>query len=537
MKALRSSLLFSLLIFLSCTPDSVEQDPDVENPDTRPTLEIPDGFDFNTYKNVSVTINDNLENSIYKVYSEIRKADGEVNPEELSYDEILLDGQIFKLNFTGVTVNGVLNNSLNLPSYCEKIFIRRKSSTGFTDNLLNIANNSVSLSYGQKPSSPSHTKSSTTINGTLTSDVFVEGDAVVQGFLNGNGWDLIVTGNLNVSGGANLNGTTVVEAENINISGFVNLNGGSIYSSSINVSGGINGPGFVYYCSTANVSGNINNNQPQSVLQEECSDDSDGDGVSDVDDAFPNDPNKSFLLYSPSPTGYAMLTFEDLWPSFGDYDFNDVSLRYRTEISVNSNNEAVQIDFVSKVVANGAGFINGFGIELEGVPSSAIESVTGPVYTENYISNNANGTESGQQDAVIIFTDNQDNLLEETTISVKFNQPISTNVLGTAPFNPFIIKNMVRENEIHLPFFDVTDLGNLNPEFEGANRDEDGDFISTDGYPWALSFPEEIALPNETVRIDEAYNFFSQWATSGGNDNQDWYVDLPGNIDSGNVQQ
>jgi LruC domain-containing protein len=515
----------------------VEQDPDVENPDTRPTLEIPDGFDFNTYKNVSVTINDNLENSIYKVYSEIRKADGEVNPEELSYDEILLDGQIFKLNFTGVTVNGVLNNSLNLPSYCEKIFIRRKSSTGFTDNLLNIANNSVSLSYGQKPSSPSHTKSSTTINGTLTSDVFVEGDAVVQGFLNGNGWDLIVTGNLNVSGGANLNGTTVVEAENINISGFVNLNGGSIYSSSINVSGGINGPGFVYYCSTANVSGNINNNQPQSVLQEECSDDSDGDGVSDVDDAFPNDPNKSFLLYSPSPTGYAMLTFEDLWPSFGDYDFNDVSLRYRTEISVNSNNEAVQIDFVSKVVANGAGFINGFGIELEGVPSSAIESVTGPVYTENYISNNANGTESGQQDAVIIFTDNQDNLLEETTISVKFNQPISTNVLGTAPFNPFIIKNMVRENEIHLPFFDVTDLGNLNPEFEGANRDEDGDFISTDGYPWALSFPEEIALPNETVRIDEAYNFFSQWATSGGNDNQDWYVDLPGNIDSGNVQQ
>jgi LruC domain-containing protein len=36
-------------------------------------------------------------------------------------------------------------------------------------------------------------------------------------------------------------------------------------------------------------------------------------------------------------------------------------------------------------------------------------------------------------------------------------------------------------------------------------------------------------VPKEKISIKEAYNFFNDWATSGGVNYQDWYKDNPGN--------
>jgi len=51
--------------------------------------------------------------------------------------------------------------------------------------------------------------------------------------------------------------------------------------------------------------------------------DSDGDGIQDADDDFPNDPARAFINFFPA-AGYGSLAFEDLWPGKGDYDFNDL---------------------------------------------------------------------------------------------------------------------------------------------------------------------------------------------------------------------
>jgi LruC domain-containing protein len=54
------------------------------------------------------------------------------------------------------------------------------------------------------------------------------------------------------------------------------------------------------------------------------------------------------------------IAFEDLWPSYGDYDFNDVALNYQVILKLNAQNLAVQMD-LTVVKSNGAGFTNGIG--------------------------------------------------------------------------------------------------------------------------------------------------------------------------------
>ena len=266
------------------------------------------------------------------------------------------------------------------------------------------------------------------------------------------------------------------------------------------------------------------------VFSESTNDvDTDGDGILDRDDSYPDDSEKAFELFTPSKYGTGTIAFEDLWPSNGDYDFNDVALNYQAIAILNSDNLVVQVDFICKVKSNLAGYTNGVGIQIEGVSSSQIQNVVGAVYSENYINLNENGTEANQDKAVIIFTDNASNLLNESTISISFNEPLSTDVIGAAPFNPFIIANKIRENEIHLPYSNTSNLGNNVISVNGQNHDPNGSYISDSGYPWAISIIHDFKVPKESIRINEAYNLFSDWATSGGLVSKDWYKDNPGN--------
>lgn len=265
--------------------------------------------------------------------------------------------------------------------------------------------------------------------------------------------------------------------------------------------------------------------------------DSDGDGIFDQDDAFPNDAEAAFEFFTPSKYGKGTIAFEDLWPSTGDYDFNDAALSYQAIAILNSDNLAVRLDFICNIKANGAGFTNGIGFEIEGLAPSKIQSVTGAVYTQNYINLNANGTEAGQDNAVIILADDVDNLLKETTISIKFVNPISTTELGVVPFNPFIIANKVRTKEIHLPYKKVTNLGVSGIDIVGVNKDPDGNFISANGFPWAISIIHDFKVPKEKIDITDAYNFFSAWAESGGTSFLDWYKDNPGNRNEQNIDK
>ena len=270
--------------------------------------------------------------------------------------------------------------------------------------------------------------------------------------------------------------------------------------------------------------------------------DSDEDGVIDLYDDFPEDDSRAFKNYAPAKNSYGILVFEDLWPKKGDYDFNDVVIAYNVEYITNNLNMVVDINMSYELRAVGAGYENGFGIELP-IANEKISSVTGLQIFNNFIELNSNNTESNQQNAVIIVSDNISSLMPSFTnvydgvkyvdpvkldIKITLSSPININEIGLPPYNPFLIINKERGREVHLPGYIPTDL--VDTTYFGQGDDvtnvEQGVFYKTaDNQPWGLNIPTEWNHMIERQKINDGYTKFQEWAESSGAKSMDWYVD------------
>lgn len=257
--------------------------------------------------------------------------------------------------------------------------------------------------------------------------------------------------------------------------------------------------------------------------------DTDGDGITDSNDEYPEDAEKAFEQFTPSKYGWGTVAFEDLWPFLGDYDFNDTAINYRFVAIINAQNEVVELEINFEVTSDGAGLTNAFGIEFESIAPTQIASVTGTVLTEGYINVAANGVEEGQNRAVVILFDNNETMLNvPTLVRVRFTTPLSLAQLGIAPFNSFLIVNKERGREIHLPNRLRTSLGVNSVDVDGVNQDPDGNYQTDSRLPWAINIVHDFKVPKERVPVNQAYNFFNDWATSGGTIYNDWYKDNAG---------
>ncbi len=273
--------------------------------------------------------------------------------------------------------------------------------------------------------------------------------------------------------------------------------------------------------------------------------DSDGDGVADESDDFPNDPSRAVLN---NYTG--SLAFEDLWPAQGDYDFNDLVLDYDIDHILNADNEVLNIDADWTIKAVGASFNNGFGFEFDQLVPATITSVTGSDLQENYINLSANGTEAGQSTATVIVFDNVYNLISTNggayinteagqnsvnpvtlTTAISFSNPIQQSNVGIPPYDAFLIVNGIRGREVHLPGKDPTDLADqtlFNTLSDATNASNNYYYKTNNGLPWALNLSSTFAYPIEREPIDDAYLNFSSWAVSGGVTKTDWFQDISG---------
>ncbi|MCH8486185.1 MAG: LruC domain-containing protein [Candidatus Cyclonatronum sp.] len=274
--------------------------------------------------------------------------------------------------------------------------------------------------------------------------------------------------------------------------------------------------------------------------------DSDGDGVPDDEDAYPDDPLRAFNNYFPAANTYATVAFEDLWPGLGDYDMNDLVIDYKLNEVTNAANEVKDMIFDIRVRATGASVSSGVGVMLP-VPPSAVQSVTGQEIGSGIVTLNPNGTEAGQSNAVIIFADDATRTLgryqntvnpdrhvpyHEFTVTITFENAVDRSVLGTSPFNIFSFRVLERGREVHLPGMPPTDLADA--ELFGTNDDNTnvaaGRFYkSHENLNWAIHVSESIPYPLEGVDLTNAYLNFRNWAESGGESSIDWYLDLIGN--------
>ena len=645
------SSIILLLIIISCAKPELTNEEINDN--TQKLLEIPDGFDFSTYRTIKVKINDNsyAKYDVYAYTSQPYLVEVETYENQegiLETQEVYRNDVMNKLLFSGVIKNGTLEHTINLPTFYDKVYIRRNDNLKYSASVEGVVNNEVAFTHTESsgrfsgsnevvndylycvngsgelfqvdPLDGSLTYLSDMPMGSWTAAIDQENRMLysigrsspfplMKYSIDNNSWEIIA--NLGIGGPRldfNINDRLLYFSKNDKLYTFNPSNGENINIWTINGLHSTHGgdlafaeDGTLFLCSFSGlyrlelngdnqydatrisadnlpfqptsmtfdsnqelwlannasssdliimdtqtggwqyvygINANNNTNFGRTIndlttfrifSQNDDEIDTDGDGVLDRDDSYPEEPDKAFEMFTPSKYGTGTIAFEDLWPTNGDYDFNDTALNYQVITILNSSNLVVQIDLICRVKSNLAGYTNGIGIEIEGLVPDQIESVLGTEFTENYINLNSNGTEANQDTTVIILADNADNLLEETTISIILKNPITTESLGEAPFNPFIIANMIRENEIHLPYNNTTNLGNNLVQTDGQNNDSDGNYISTSGYPWAISIIHDFKVPKESVRITDAYNFFSNWATSGGTTHKDWYKDNPGN--------
>ena len=284
--------------------------------------------------------------------------------------------------------------------------------------------------------------------------------------------------------------------------------------------------------------------------------DSDGDGVDDDLDDYPNDPTMAFNVYYPNENDWGTLAYEDLWPGEGDYDFNDLVLDYHFKSVLNSSNQLVKyyMDYSTRAV--GASLINGFGLMMGGDPTN-IASVTGTQLTENYLSLTSNGTENNQTNSVVFLFDNAFNTIgssgsqfintkpdvayvdpDTNQLVVTYNNPTSADVTGTAPYNPFIVVDRDRGKEVHLAGEEPTDLADnslFGTWIDDSNPATGKWYQTANNLPWAIDLPVSFDYPVEQVEILNAYNHFREWAESGGSVYTDWYEDNTGYRVSENI--
>ncbi|HEX4448499.1 MAG TPA: LruC domain-containing protein, partial [Polyangiaceae bacterium] len=208
--------------------------------------------------------------------------------------------------------------------------------------------------------------------------------------------------------------------------------------------------------------------------------DPDGDGVSGLTDAFPNDATRAFVVTTPA-TGLDTLAFEDLYPRVGDADYNDAVVQYAVDEVLAADSTLKQVVGTYHLIARGAGYDSAFGVALHGLPAGT----TGTVQLESFA---GDGTEtlgaavpfgpSLTQEASGSWMLRIDNLFPSTRAALPpsaaeggytntwfatpttppasvrflltFDHSIAASTVGLAPFDPYLlVKHTDGDYDIH----------------------------------------------------------------------------------------
>lgn len=246
--------------------------------------------------------------------------------------------------------------------------------------------------------------------------------------------------------------------------------------------------------------------------------------------------------------------FEDSWPREGDYDLNDVVMRYQIEVKSDEDNDTKQIKISGSLQALGADYQNGFGIHLPFL-SRNVADEGNIIFTRSGKLVSDSPLEAGQGNVVLIISEN---LSADTQSSCRFHRTLETCQeverftfsitlplvegvkswsLPAAPFDPFIFAadgmfhgegtSVGRGLEIHLDDYTPTELANASLELMGHYDDRSDSGIGSlyrtpNGLPWGFIISESWPHPLERVDMLQAYPHFFDYATSGNH--VDWFT-------------
>ena len=273
--------------------------------------------------------------------------------------------------------------------------------------------------------------------------------------------------------------------------------------------------------------------------------DTDNDGVDDSVDDYPNDPTRAYRT-----TYHYWLVFEDLWPSQGDYDFNDLIIEAWMHEADNAQNQLVGGDYDAVIHTAGCNIHLGLGMQwfkatngyskLHYLSANTVSFSGGDVLADPDVDN-----------AVIVFDDvfeameNMSNgnpngysnngvgpTMEPDTIHFRYD--ISQNI-GNEWVTAYIFYSNDRSHEIQVFGMPPTTAADMT--LMGTMADNSLTSWNATGYfqpplnfyqtanhlPWGLELSfSDFKAPLEKTSIIDAYPQFASWAESQGSSNSNW---------------
>lgn len=198
----------------------------------------------------------------------------------------------------------------------------------------------------------------------------------------------------------------------------------------------------------------------------------------------------------PNGNKYYFAMFEDLYPSEGDYDFNDIIIKSKLGLSKKGN---VITGYLKSDMVNKGGSLP---VEI----GLMFYEVSGKKYTrilnENII---VNGVQLVKGEGP--WTTPYAKLGKSWHIDFQFTNNSN---------NIWVAYHIVTKSEILTGGFAPTDV----TSFEIPHKH----FLNKNNLPWGLEIEaEKFAIPNEKELFLNAYPQFKEWAESGGVKNKKWF--------------
>lgn len=234
-----------------------------------------------------------------------------------------------------------------------------------------------------------------------------------------------------------------------------------------------------------------------------------------------------------------ILAFEDNWPYEGDYDMNDVLIKYKSSVYF-SDFAVTGVADTFTFLSAGAKYTNGFGYVLPTSRANVDKFESDFGYTCA-----GQGLDGELEEATMMLFDDASLVKPGIQFAVKiwYKEPIQLDFGGkahnNAPYDPFIVVRGPLESttwldqnrrEIHLVRdYKPTAKANLHYFHFGDDLSdvENGFYyVSKNNYPFGIDIPnvKDFTVPGEAQRINLYYPDFGKWVESFGKENTDWYL-------------
>ena len=254
------------------------------------------------------------------------------------------------------------------------------------------------------------------------------------------------------------------------------------------------------------------------------------DAVSDVPDVDPDE------IVTTTNELQGIYAFEDLWPDNGDYDMNDVLVRYHYGKLYDIYEEVHAETFTFKTFSNYAGNNNGLAFTLpEGFP------VTRGMKYEIKLPGAEDFTEANftyeEETRTFLLTDNvKTNMGAEYRVTLNYEKPFKLEEGKVRKAQVFIYKPGAGDGRWEVHIAREAPTSKMDDSYFGTGDDSSNPgsglyYVNNTNYPFAFFLAgateddlSNLLVPeNESVPISELYPQYINWSESKGAENADWY--------------